>query len=1405
MFDYGRDHSHTLCPWSAHNFLPKLLLTVLLTSFLLVAYGNVVAQANQVPVAAYSFDEGSGTIVKDSAGNHDGTINGATWVTAGKYGSALDFDGVNDLVSIANAADLDFTSSFTLEAWVRPDTLAQGRSVISKVETPATPSGYLLSAQVNGKPTGYASSSGTVKGVSGTTALSTGTWTDLAFTSDGTTLRLYVEGKLASTAPAIAAKATTAGLEIGHSVYFNNVYFDGLIDEVRIYNQALPESQIQADRDTAVGLDQMPVAAYSFDEGSGTIVKDSAGNHDGAISGASWASGKYGSALNFDGVNDLVSVANAADLVLTKTFTIEAWVNPTSTAASRPVVSKGETTGGNSGYALSARYTSTPPAGIAASAGTQKTVASPSALKPGEWAHLAVTSDGTTMRLYVNGHLTANAPTISAKATNAALEIGHSFLGGYFQGLIDEVRIYSETLSESQIQTDRDNPVPPAPQEVTTAVLDTGTSSEKVSNVPITANGTETIVYSLTIPSIKAEETLRATGNLEVTNTHTYDVTDSVRLVLGSNASDAGGTVVTPWTKVQHTPDMYDWTLPIGGAYHAASNLGTQYLKLIIKASSPVAKEGDTLIVQPNYGRLALTRYTPATGPMAQPTHQLQPLVGPMTERTTSIPVDSTWQLVLSRKVGDLSVNDILDISGQLEVQNTNSVPIQLESIIKMAPSPTTTSSWASPTFIDRLVPGMNFDRAVHSNTVKIVDPGKSYLNLLVRAVPVSGTPSPLTVTQGSGSLDVLHFKPSLGDPTAPLGEGTLENNPYWDDSPSLSSVPFSHYSAPELKVVNSTPIYSLRKGDVIRGRGVVTADLAGGNAAQVVAALLLADSPTATTGETVARFSGDSISTAEQVHTIFKEGTFVAPQTSNDPKYLNLVVHASRTPAYPGESMKVLGASVSYARSLPTKPFEADFEDGLLDQFQFSNAGTLSVSSNQARTGSKSMRIDVNSSSHLPSDPPGVLRALAVPPDQRAAGGYDGEDSWYGLSAYFPEGFNAPDPAPASHFSGQIDEVRLYDKTLSQTQILADKNAEYGKTGVAPVAAYTFDEGSGTTANDSTGNHNGAIKNATWTVDGKYGSALSFDGKDSEVSVPDAPELDFTNTFTLEAWVNPTTLANMVPAIAKSEGLSAGYGLAPSSLGNPGGFVAASGSAKSISGDTALSTGSWAHLALTSDGSTLRLYIDGQLVKTAPAINAAVSASNLTIGGPSLTPPTSGTWNIFAQLHHSNVGLDCLTELSPPISFNVRYRKAGSFQNPGASKTSTPVDGEYLEMGLGGGPINAGCNDTLNPFQTYVLAPLQHDHWYDFVLHTRWTTEEGTLGNSVSEVWLDGEQILGNQSIPISMPTLFWHGFPSIHNLDSQLSFGLYRGPSTEDPPSTLYIDSIKTGDSYSEVAPGQ
>jgi hypothetical protein len=79
---------------------------------------------SQGPVAAYTFDEGSGSAVSDAsgAGNH-GTVVGATWTSRGRFGSALAFDGVDDLVSINGAPSLDLTTSLTLTAWVYPTTV----------------------------------------------------------------------------------------------------------------------------------------------------------------------------------------------------------------------------------------------------------------------------------------------------------------------------------------------------------------------------------------------------------------------------------------------------------------------------------------------------------------------------------------------------------------------------------------------------------------------------------------------------------------------------------------------------------------------------------------------------------------------------------------------------------------------------------------------------------------------------------------------------------------------------------------------------------------------------------------------------------------------------------------------------------------------------------------------------------------------------------------------------------------------------------------------------------------------------------------------------------------------------------------------------------------------------------
>src|SRR5438552_3097473 len=84
------------------------------------------------------------------------------------------------------------------------------------------------------------------------------------------------------------------------------------------------------------------VAAYGFNEGTGTIAADASGHgNTGTVSNTTWsASGKYGGALSFNGVNAWVTVADAASLDLTGALTLEAWVNPIAIVTGRTVILK---------------------------------------------------------------------------------------------------------------------------------------------------------------------------------------------------------------------------------------------------------------------------------------------------------------------------------------------------------------------------------------------------------------------------------------------------------------------------------------------------------------------------------------------------------------------------------------------------------------------------------------------------------------------------------------------------------------------------------------------------------------------------------------------------------------------------------------------------------------------------------------------------------------------------------------------------------------------------------------------------------------------------------------------------------------------------------------------------------
>ena len=219
-----------------------------------------------VLVAAYGFDEGSGTGLADLSGHGNaGTASGTTWSTAGKYGDALSFDGISSLVTIADSASLDLTTGMTLEAWVKPTTVSSAwRDVIYK----GTDVYYLeATSAVSSLPAGGATIGSSTLNAYGTAPITANAWTHLALTFDGTNLVLYVNGAQAGNSARSGTILTSANpVQIGGDSLYGQ-QFTGLIDEVRIYDGALSAAQITTDMNSPVAAtpDNEPPSADEFE------------------------------------------------------------------------------------------------------------------------------------------------------------------------------------------------------------------------------------------------------------------------------------------------------------------------------------------------------------------------------------------------------------------------------------------------------------------------------------------------------------------------------------------------------------------------------------------------------------------------------------------------------------------------------------------------------------------------------------------------------------------------------------------------------------------------------------------------------------------------------------------------------------------------------------------------------------------------------------------------------------------------------------------------------------------------------------------------------------------------------------------------------------------------------------
>src|ERR1044072_796113 len=286
------------------------------------------ATASAPPLAAYSFDAGEGEVAEDLACEHAGEIEAATW-TKGRYGSALSFDGENDCVTVADASDLDLGEELTLEAWVKPRSLSD-LPILYKDSGGDPAYGLMIGVHTFGNPEGLIGEDPEeFETVIGPEDMEEDVWSHLAFTFDEAHMRLYLNGELVETEPQSDGPMTGEGsLSIGCN-HLSPENFEGLIDEVRVYDRALDVEEVLADSRTGIEApSHAPLAAYSFDAGEGEVAEDLAGEHDGTLKSTEWVKGKYGSAIFLDGNNDYVEIPHSADLTMAEEFTLEAWGRP---------------------------------------------------------------------------------------------------------------------------------------------------------------------------------------------------------------------------------------------------------------------------------------------------------------------------------------------------------------------------------------------------------------------------------------------------------------------------------------------------------------------------------------------------------------------------------------------------------------------------------------------------------------------------------------------------------------------------------------------------------------------------------------------------------------------------------------------------------------------------------------------------------------------------------------------------------------------------------------------------------------------------------------------------------------------------------------------------------------------
>lgn len=397
----------------------------------------------------------------------------------GVLGQAIEFDGVDDYILVSDSVETRFgTGDFTVSAWIKhsPMSALPHRGIYSKGDgagsTAGTLSFYIAYQSGAFLRTIIHDDQQAITGVSNP---ADGTWHHVVLVREGSEGRMYMDTNLE-----VSSTTYFAGIDLNSSddaqIGYRSTgrYFDGSIDDVRLYNKALSVDEINrlyglgATTKIAKTINTNPTLQdglllhWTFDgvdvdrSSSTSEVADKSGNgYDGnwLEHATTTVPGRIGQGIYFDGIDDNVV---SSPITLTSNYTTAFWFkspDPSGTAEITQPFAWNSTL--DYGIAFSWDHTNnTFREAWSHYDTTWRALEYSTSLQANTWYHLALTYDGTTARAYLNG-VEEDTSAVGAVTDSGTEHVSAGSAGGgtseYSEGTIDDVRVYNRALSAEEI------------------------------------------------------------------------------------------------------------------------------------------------------------------------------------------------------------------------------------------------------------------------------------------------------------------------------------------------------------------------------------------------------------------------------------------------------------------------------------------------------------------------------------------------------------------------------------------------------------------------------------------------------------------------------------------------------------------------------------------------------------------------------------------------------------------------------------------------------------------------------------------------------------------------------------------------------------------------------------------